>query len=325
MNQQAYKAAREAAVYVDQSTAGCVVLKGNNRLDVVHRLSTNAVRQLQPGNGQRTVFTNHNGRIIDLVEVLECADQTLIVTNNERGPEIAAYLQRNKFFNDTFTVKDESASASQLQVYGPQATALLQQFTSHELADLPLWAHQTFTIDECTIRVQRIMPIHGAGWRILTDVAGIEAVGEALDEQGATFLDQQTYAVLRIEHGYPDIAELNPEYIPLESNLWDAVSFTKGCYVGQEIIARMESRGRLAKKLAGVRLESAVAPPIALDSNGKDAGTVTSVAFSPLLEQWIGLAYVRAAYWEPGTELQVGDQTIQVTALPFIGEEILSK
>jgi folate-binding protein YgfZ len=114
--------------------------------------------------------------------------------------------------------------------------------------------------------------------------------------------------------------ELSEEYIPLETGLWDAISFNKGCYVGQEIIARMESRGRLAKQLCGLRLPEGLpdglALPAKLDAAGKEAGDLTSVVESPR-HGLIGLAYVRSAHAEPGGRLAVGGADAEVAELPF--------
>ncbi len=325
MHQQAYATAHTGAVYLDRSAAGCVLITGRDRLAVIHRLSTNAVDALAPGAGQLTVFTNHNGRIIDLVSVLAIDDDSaLVVTSGGRGGEIAALLQRNRFFNDQFNVINHSDEYGQLHVYGPQAAALLEQVGGvSDLAAVAPWHHVAAMIDGCTVHIQRIWPIHGQGWRVIADIAAVEAVGEALDEAGAMLLDPAAYTVLRIEAGQPDLPELNLEYIPLETNLWDAVSFKKGCYVGQEIIARMESRGRLAKKLTGVLLSAEVATPLTLTTPdaGKDAGTLTSVAYSPDLASWVGLAYVRSAFLAAGTTLQAAAVTATVAELPLVSVE----
>ncbi|HZG67647.1 MAG TPA: folate-binding protein YgfZ, partial [Herpetosiphonaceae bacterium] len=131
-------------------------------------------------------------------------------------------------------------------------------------------------------------------------------------------LGEATFDVLRVEQGHAAFGhELSLEYIPLETRLTDAVSFTKGCYVGQEIIARMESRNRLAKQLMGLRLARPVAASDKLSREGKEAGDLTSVVESPRYGP-IGLAYVRTAAAEPGTIVDVADGvTAEVVELPF--------
>ena len=321
MNKEAYQAAATGAVYLDRSTTGCIEITGRDRLALVNRLSTNAVLNLKLGQGQITVLTTNIGRIMDLITVLAIDDQTIwVITSANRGSEIAKYLGSNKFFNDEFTVREITASISQMRVYGDQATTILERLTGSTLADLPLWSHITTEIAECPVRLVRIRPIYGASWAVFNDVAAADAVIEAVDAAGAMLLDRDTFNVLRVESGYPNVAELNLDYIPLEANLWDAVSFSKGCYVGQEIIARMESRGRLAKKLMGLALSGAVRPPADLTSDGKNAGDLTSVVWSPSHNQHIGLGYVRTAY-EAGATLHVGEHTATVVELPFLHDQ----
>ena len=126
--------------------------------------------------------------------------------------------------------------------------------------------------------------------------------------------------MLRVESGRPEFGrELGDEYIPLEAGLWADVSFTKGCYTGQEIIARMESRHKLAKQLAGLRFESEVVLPTTLFSDGHDIGTVTSVVHSPRLG-WIGLGYVKTQGLDGAmVESRSSEPTVgaRVVALPF--------
>lgn len=320
MNIEAYQAAATKAVYLDRSTTGCIEITGRDRLALVNRLSTNAVLNLKPGEGQITVLTTNIGRIMDLITVLAIDDNTAwVITSANRGGEIATYLKRNKFFNDEFTVRELTETESQMRVYGVKATAILEQLTGVNLSALPLWAHRTAEIADCPVRLVRIRPIHKGGWAVFSDVAAADAVIEAVDEAGATILDRTTFNVLRVEAGYPNVAELNLDYIPLEANLWDAVSFAKGCYVGQEIIARMESRGRIAKKLMGLRLSGPVTLPAALTSEDKHAGDLTSVVFSPGLDSYIALGYVRSGH-EPGAVLETGEQTATIVDLPFLSD-----
>jgi aminomethyltransferase len=168
-------------------------------------------------------------------------------------------------------------------------------------------------------------------------VEQLDGLRDVLVAAGAVPLDASTLDVLRVERGYGTFGrELSQEYIPLETGLLDAVSFTKGCYVGQEIIARMESRGRLAKVLRGLRLTTddrrpttdddlpvvgrqwSVVVPAKLEVDGKEAGDLTSVVVSPRFGP-IGLAYVRSAYAAPGGSVGIAGANVrgEVIELPF--------
>jgi aminomethyltransferase len=132
------------------------------------------------------------------------------------------------------------------------------------------------------------------------------------------------FEILRVEAGLPKMgAEIREDSIPLEVGLWDEVSFVKGCFVGQEIIARMESRGKLAKQLVGIRLDSQAQPGSTLKQGGQTIGTLTSVVESPRLG-WIGLASGRpsALEIEDGrVEIDGTDQSGSIIELPFAGLE----
>jgi aminomethyltransferase len=118
--------------------------------------------------------------------------------------------------------------------------------------------------------------------------------------------DETAFEFLRIEAGQPRLAhELTTDYIPLEANLWDDVSFTKGCYIGQEIIARMESRGKLAKKLTRLTTSSPIPSDGKLTANGKNAGTLTSTAVGPV--GVVALGYVKTAVLDAQTPLLIND------------------
>ena len=159
------------------------------------------------------------------------------------------------------------------------------------------------------------------GFHLIFDRDAQAKVWQALLGTGAVSLSEETYQVLRVEAGLAEFGrELGDEYIPLEANLWNDVSFKKGCYTGQEIIARMESRQKLAKRLVGLRFGEQVMLPASLWIDEHEAGVVTSVVHSPVLG-WIGLGYLKTS---GGAEPQVvqsrlDDRVVSATvsALPF--------
>jgi folate-binding protein YgfZ len=209
----------------------------------------------------------------------------------------------------------------------------LQELSGVDLGSLPLFGSTTIPVAGSSVLVARKKPLGGNGFMLLIEAAALDAVRDALLSAGAVVLDSATYDVLRVEHGYGEYGrELSLEYIPLETGLHDAISFNKGCYVGQEIIARMESRNRLAKSLRGLRLRlpdaaeldeqavAALALPGKLSVDGKESGDVTSVVISPRFGP-IALAYVRSAHAEIGSVVGIADSSLEgeVVDLPFIG------
>lgn len=319
----AYRAAREHVACYDSAARGRIWMRDRDRAALLHRLSTNHIERLTPGDGTETVLTTPIGRIIDLLDVYCLAEALLLVTSPGRGPAIAAHLRKNIFFNDRVKLEDASATLAELTLYGPHAAATLAALGLPG-ADLPARGIALTTWQAAPLYVAGAQPLGGAGYRLIAPPEPLAALGAALAAAGAVPLDAATHEVLRVEHGCGAADhELSQEYIPLETGLWSAVSFNKGCYVGQEIIARMESRGRLAKVLRGLRfagpptLPAAPGMPLArLECAGKEAGDLTSLVESPRFGL-IGLAYVRTAHAAPGTHLLAAGTPAMVVELPF--------
>jgi aminomethyltransferase len=331
-----YQAALEAAAILDESAAGRMFMRGRDRGDLLSRLSTADVLPPRPGQGARTVLTTPIGRIIDLLTVHALDDALLLVTSPGQGGAVWSHLKKNIFFQDQVTMEAAGRAYGQLALFGPRAPALL---AGAALEELPL--HHTRRIDlaGASVLVARRPPLGGEGFTLYIPAEHMPAAHAALLEAGAALLQQETFDILRVEHGYGAFGrELSQEYIPLETGLLDAVSFTKGCYVGQEIIARMESRGRLAKQLRGLKLTmddgrwtmdnmqfivnrlSSIVFPAKLEVGGKEAGDLTSAVLSPRFGP-IALAYVRSAHAAPGGLVGVAGTDIagEVAELPFDG------
>lgn len=321
-SQAEYAATQSGAALMALTHAGRVWMTDRDRAALLHRLSTNEIEQLQPGQGTQTVVTNHNGRIIDLLTVHAFPERLLLVTSPFQGPALLTLLRRNIFFNDKVKLEDASASLGQLALYGPQSRPLLQGLAGSDLGDLALYQTTELAINGVTTTVARIKPIGGAGFVLYAPAEQMGDLWAALIGGGAQPLGQTAYDIARVEAGYPAYGrELSLDYIPLETGLWDAVSFKKGCYVGQEIIARMESRNRIAKLLRGLHLSGPVETPTKLVAGGKEAGDLTSVVHSPRYG-WIGLAYVRSAHAAGGTQVGFANSDVsgEVIELPFCAD-----
>jgi aminomethyltransferase len=176
------------------------------------------------------------------------------------------------------------------------------------------------TIAGVPVVMMRDKPLSGAHWRVIAPNDGAAAVWEALIEAGAAQgivpAGSLTYNALRIRAGRPGVGrELSTEYLPLEIGLWDEVSFTKGCYTGQEILARMESRGKLAKTIVLLRLAGWVEAPAKISAEGREIGVMSSSVQTPAGEV-LGIGVIKVAAAQPGTEVTVGESTsAEVTAL----------
>ncbi len=239
-----YHAALEAAVLMDRSHEGRFEIEGRDRLEVMHRISTNDLTSLQPGGGRPTIFTNANARILDRATIYNRGERALVLTEPGRGEALRHYLQRNIFFNDEARLIDLSESTRQFVLHGSNADAIGLRLAP-DLAPMHVTDRQ---IAGAKVVIMRDKPISGSHWRMVVPKEQADLVWDAILSLGAADglipAGSLTYGVLRIRAGRPGAGrELTTDYIPLELGLWDEVSFTKGCYTGQEIIARMESRG----------------------------------------------------------------------------------
>jgi len=308
---QTYQAAHETAVFTNRSNLGMLKISGATRLDLIDRMSTQRVKNLHSGEGAATILTTEIGRIIDRLILYASSDTAYALTSENNSDAIARYLMRFVFFNDDFHLQDISAETAVFGIYGPQAQAKLAKAGFPEV-DLPLHHWRQAAINGATLYLHRADPIAGDGYFVMCQTSDAATAQKLLADAGIVEADEAAFEALRIESGLPRYnAEITRDYIPLETNLWDDVSFNKGCYIGQEIIARMESRGKLAKKLVPLKLASPVAPGSELSADGKTVGTVTSVAVLP--SGPIGLGYVKTAVLKSGSQLMVGETAVTVT------------
>jgi aminomethyltransferase len=304
-----FRAAREAAAVMDRSAIGRLRIAGGDRLNFLQRMSTNDVLRLQPGKGAVTILTTPIGRIVDrLISYAE--DETLLALTSEGQAErVRKWLTGYIFFMDQVTIADETELTALLAVYGPRAAEVIQAATAINVSVLDRHAWTRATFDGAAVTAAAAEPLGAGGaFYLIAPATALPGLRTRLLEAGAHPMGEAAYEALRILAGQPRYGhELSEEYIPLEAGLWNDVSFSKGCYIGQEIIARMESRGKQARQLVGLRLAElplagdAGAQSIApLQAKGQRIGQLTSVARLPDSGEVAGLGYVRTAYATPG-------------------------
>jgi tRNA-modifying protein YgfZ len=309
-----YRAAHAGAVVVDRTDVEPLLVRGKDGLDLLHRLSTNALKQLQPGSGAATVFTTNKGRILDLVSVHRVADGLLLLCGASRARTVREWIERYTF-REEVTVEDLPAGFRTLGLHGVRAVELATQLLGAEAAGRELHA---------------VMPVTGAGFVVRSFPLGggsflIVAPGELIDRLRIEALaasgievaaaGRECLELLRIEAGLPAAGhELGEEYNPWEARLQDAIALDKGCYVGQEVIARLEGRGgNVNKALRGLRLSAPAAAGTALTAEGKDVGWLTTAAVSPRLGP-IALGYVHRTHFAPGSAVDAAGARATVVA-----------
>jgi folate-binding protein YgfZ len=330
MNLDSYKKAHSMIALFDASgNFGRVGAIGADAIDLLHRMSTNDLLPLidKPGAGAQTVLTTEKGRIIDLLTVLSKGKDALLITSRGREDEVIRWLDKFVIMEDAKFEK-QSDAISQFLIFGPNTLSFLQKLTKENLIGLENFNFIEIEIDGAKVMLQKTHRIIESGWAIFVDKLQSEAVWAFLQPEignlGVTVIDAETYNLLRIEAGIPTAPnELNERHNPLETTLVQAISWTKGCYIGQEVIARLDTYDKVQRHLMGVELGEAftngsLPMPIA-NSDGEQIGEITSEAFSPSLNKTIGLAFIKTAFAIPGMNANVGEEknNAKLVKLPF--------
>lgn len=318
-----YQAGLNDAILFDRSHEGRVQLFGNSRYEILNRMSTNKMVDMAAEEGRPTIFTNPTARIVDRIIAYNRDEHLLMITEPGRAEWLRDFLQRNIFFGDDARLVDITTMTKMFALHGAKADSIMQALGVDTNSVQALHGTE-ISIAGATIYAARRKQVSGSHWVFICPIDHAVAVYQTILEAGQAFglipAGSLTYNTLRIQAGRPARPELNTDYIPLEVGLWDEVSFSKGCYTGQEIIARMESRAKLAKTIVALELSQMVQAPAEVYYDGRSAGKLTSSVQAPTGELF-AIAVLKTAFIEAGTELTVGDNQVQVKVKGLLGEQ----
>jgi len=268
------QAAAHTAAWYRVAQPGALLLGGATRTDYVQRQTTNDVGLLSPQRAVPTVLTNPSARILEVFTLLQHGEHFLLLTQPGHAPGLAAYFKRHLFFNDQVTLEDASPAWTQFELYGPQVRSALASLG---------FAQQPNALDEvvtATWQDHTLYAIQDEGYiRVLLP----SALGEALPAEWTTIaeLDLAARELLRIEAGRAGDPEFTDANTPFEVGLGRYVSASKGCYTGQEVLARQVTYDKVARGLAQLSPAQAVQPGASVSLDGRTIGQVSSAAVSP--------------------------------------------
>jgi folate-binding protein YgfZ len=328
-----YRALHEGAGLVDRTDRGQLSFTGVDRRAFLQGLLTNDILALEPGGGCYAALLTANGRMIADMRVFALGDRILL----DVDAGLAAAL-RDRFdqaiFSEDAHVQEISADWRELGLYGPEAgraiaAALPETAAGDSLESMSLYGNRSVDTPRGPVVVVRSDDFGIDGFDLLLSAAQAESIASDLRAAGARDVDVTTAEVTRIEAGRPKFGiDMDQDTIPLEAGIEDrAISLTKGCYVGQEIIIRVLHRGhgRVAKRLTGLTLDPSNVVPARGDvvrTSGRDIGVVTSATESPALRRPIAMAYVHRDFAVPATSVVVEsdgrEHPATVTSLPFL-------
>ncbi len=308
---------------------GLIEVTGSDRVRWLDGMLSNDVAELSAGparSGCYATLLTPKGRIVADLHVLLRPEGFWLETATEAVATVMERLDRYIIADDV-ALSDRSAETARFGIEGPRAEAVLAAAgVDVSLAEAACCDAE---LGGASVVLARFGWSGAPGYQVFAAAGDGERVGEALIDAGAAHDlvrgDDEALEILRIEAGVPRLGpELDEDVFPAEARLDGAISWTKGCYTGQEIVARIESRGRVNHLLVGLQLGDGAVPPVgeavfAGDGSapGRSIGEITSACESPTLGP-IALAYVRRAHAEPGTALSVAGGPAEVRALPFI-------
>lgn len=301
----------------DRSHWGRLRVGGGDRLRFLHNQTTHAMEPLQPGQSCDTVFVTSTARTIDLVSAYVLEDHVCLLTSPGYGSKLMQWMDRFIFFADKVDLADLTEATACFSIMGPDSDRLLQQVG---LAIAPPHTHTQTEINGMTVRVAAGSGLATPGYTLICDRDQGADLWQQLTGAGAIPFGQDLWESLRIQQGRPmPDQELTEDYNPLEAGLWHRISFSKGCYIGQETIARLDTYKGVKQQLWGIRLSEQVEPGTALTVDDTKVGLLTSV--TPAESGAIGLAYLRTKAGGPGLTVQVGTAQGEILDVPFLTRE----
>ena len=322
-----YAALRSGALVVDRSERARVRFAGPKAAATLTGLVTNDIVALEPGHGCYAAALTAKGKLVADLRVFRTAD-TLLVDTSARAA--AGWLDIvRKYVNPRFAKwSDESEATGELGVFGVRAHHVIGEAIGHAgttLGVLPPYAHVTMEGEHGSVTIARVPDLDVEGYALIGPLGALEALSRRVADAGATFGGLLAYEIARVEAGRPEWGlDVDDATLAQEANLEElhAISYTKGCYTGQETVARVHFRGHVNRHLRGLRLAGTDLPPPRTplhDESGKSVGDVRTAVLSPRLGA-IALAMVRrevpmgatiSAQWDGGSA------TATVHPLPF--------
>jgi len=319
---QALQAAQSGAALYDRSHWGKIWVAGDDRLRFLHNQTTNNFQTLKPGQGCDTVFVTSTARTIDLTSAYVREDGVLLLTSPGYSGKLIGWMDRYIFFADKVELKDWTATQTVFSLIGPESSQVLEKLGAEAIVDQPLGNHLLLAIAEIPVRIAVGSGFALPGYTLIAEADRAAKLWKILAEAGAIPMGEQVWQQLRILQGRPVPGqELTDDYNPLETGLWQTISLSKGCYIGQETIARLHTYKGVKQQLWGIQLDRATEIDTPVTTGNEKIGKLTSCTSTEA--GFFGLAYIRTKAAAPDLVVQVGEAKGQLIALPFVSHEYL--
>lgn len=327
---------QEGRCLVEIADATEISVRGRDAGDFLHRLCSADLRTIQPGEGLPAFFLDARGRAVALVDIYRLADGFEIASAPGQSGPILSHLQRYRI-REAVTFEDLSDRRRHYRLFGRGAASRLQALFDPSPAEGDAVAgehllrnggrsgdHGTLSVGGRLVTLRCILRGELEAFALVCDAADGDAVLRWMTERGVVPGPAPLWDAVRIELGLPDFGrDIGPDCLgPEVSPDPRAISTTKGCYLGQETVARLDAHGHLNRRLRGLRVRGEIPPPgTELLLRDKPVGRVTSAAYSPLRGEGVALAMIRREAWEPGTVVTWEKGEAVVTDLPMVDSQ----
>jgi glycine cleavage system T protein (aminomethyltransferase) len=318
-----HAAIREGAGVIDRSWRGAIGATGRDRAAFLHGMLSNDIQALTPGQGCEAAFLDAHGKIVSLVRV-HCLTDRLLLELDRALVEVTLETLDRFLISERVEFEDVSGREGMLTLAGPAAREAVEKLLGAALPELPPRHHVAANVDGATVRVVRSDEIGEEGYDLWAPAPDLGPLWERVVGLGVRPVGREAWTILRVEAGMVEHGtDVDASTLLLEAPLADTYSLTKGCYVGQEVVARITYRGHVNRRIVGFVFPDwrlpALGAPVRVD--GKEVGRVTSAVVSPATGRGLALGFLRREYWAPGTAVEVGDPagglSAEVAELPF--------
>jgi len=312
----------------DLSNSCVFEITGDGSLDFLNRVTTNSIKDLKPFESRWTLFTNEKGRIIDRTLVINFKEKVLLVGSAELKNKLYSWI--NKYITlEDLKLNDISSMNSVLELSGPQADSFMTLIFDNEIENRENDQIGNFKLNELSYWIIKKTDFSVKKYFIIcTPENGINLIKYMLDNKSVfdfKIVGDEAYNIFRIERGIPAVSnEINDFNNPLEIGLSSDVSFTKGCYIGQEVIARLDTYDKVQRSLKGITSDTdkGLTDNASIIYESKEIGKITSSVYSPNLKKNIALGLIKNEFNKNGLSVFTKDEAgtlckINIVDLPF--------
>ena len=306
-------------VVCDRSNFGRIKVSDDDRIRFLHNQSTNNFQVLSPGQGCDTVFVTSTARTIDLATAYILSDSVLLLVSPGQTQKLLQLMDKFIFFADKVKLTDITNETVTFSLIGTESDMIIEKLGGGEIIGKDYANHQLITWENIEIIIAVGSGLALPGYTLIMNKNDAGKFQEMLLQNDVISLSEKLWERLRIQQGRPiPEQELTEDYNPLEARLWQTISFTKGCYIGQETIARLNTYKGVKQQLWGIKLSGYVTPGTIITIEGEKVGKLTSLTETET--GYFGLGYIRTKAGGEGLKVQLGEITGNVVDVPFLSK-----